>query len=960
MVWTELRGLSPVIEGMRSYVIGALQDITDRKIAGNALRESEKRFKTLFERSAEAQLLIDDTGKITDCNAALLTLFALKDKEEILGHSPEDFAPEFQPDGIRSSSRGDEIFSRVMEEGMVQYEWAHRKHDAIRTPVMTEVICTLITIAGQPMIHASIRDITDRKTAQDSLREREATLASIFRAAPTGIGMVVNRVIMKVNDRLCDMTGYQAEELLGKSARVLYASDEDYEYVGREKYEQIRKSGTGTVETRWQRKDGTICNVLLSSTPIDPADHSKGVTFTALDITDRKRQERIQKEQMELGLALQKAHGLTETLETCLASAIRVSDMDAGAIYLADPVTGSFNLAVAQNLSSAFASSVSHFPADSVNARMVMAGKPVYVPFGAAGILHTPAQEREGLRAAAFFPITSGGRVAASLNVASRILNEVPDTARLAIETIATQIGAALERIRSEEALHLKDRAIASSINAIVISDMDGRITYVNDAFTRLWGYTAQESLGMPVTRLGRSDEEVEKFLARFRTQGYAIGESIAKRKDGSPFVIQVSGSLVADETGQPQAMLSSFVDITGRRQAEESLRRAYEQITTFEEELRSQFNELAATQEELQKQQQQLAEVANMVPGVVYQFYARPDGTRGLYYVSSRASDIFGFPDDTDDFYSWFTAHVDPRDRDAFLRSNDDVIASVSPWDFEGRFIRPSGEEIWFQGMSRPIRRGSELVFNGVLLDITDRKQAELAIRENEQKYRTLVETTGTGYVIVDERGNVLDANPEYVRLTGHTGLAEIAGRNVLEWTAEYEREKNAQAVQQCVRDGFIRNYEIDYTGAAGTITPIEINATVMESGGSVRILTLCRDISERKKSQDALKASETKFRTVVETAEEGIWIVSRDYLTLFTNRKMQELFGYPMEEMAGRPVWDFVSPEEVGSMKQQLSGRPRGISGRYEQRWIRKDGTAFWCLTSSTPLFSSDGTFV
>ena len=82
----------------------------------------------------------------------------------------------------------------------------------------------------------------------------------------------------------------------------------------------------------------------------------------------------------------------------------------------------------------------------------------------------------------------------------------------------------------------------------------------------------------------------------------------------------------------------------------------------------------------------------------------------------------------------------------------------------------------------------------------------------ESEQKYRTLVETTGTGFVIVDAKGNVLDANPEYVRLTGHTRLAEIAGRNVLEWTAEYEKEKNAQAVQQCVRNGFIRNFEIDY----------------------------------------------------------------------------------------------------------------------------------------------------
>jgi PAS domain S-box-containing protein len=124
------------------------------------------------------------------------------------------------------------------------------------------------------------------------LSESEATLRSIFRAAPTGIGMVCDRVIQQANERLCKITGYAKEELLGKSARILYGNDEDFEYVGREKYEQIREKHTGTVETRWQRKDGTMIDVLLSSTPIDPDDLSLGVTFTALDITSRKQAEK--------------------------------------------------------------------------------------------------------------------------------------------------------------------------------------------------------------------------------------------------------------------------------------------------------------------------------------------------------------------------------------------------------------------------------------------------------------------------------------------------------------------------------------------------------------------------------------------------------------------------------------------------------------------------------------------
>ncbi len=143
------------------------------------------------------------------------------------------------------------------------------------------------------------KEMASFKQIEASLIESEATLRSIFLAAPTGIGMVCDRVIQQANERLCNMTGYAREELLGKSARILYGNDEDFEYVGREKYEQIREKNTGTVETRWQRKDGTMIDVLLSSTPIDPDDLSLGVTFTALDITSRKQAEKNLRESEE-------------------------------------------------------------------------------------------------------------------------------------------------------------------------------------------------------------------------------------------------------------------------------------------------------------------------------------------------------------------------------------------------------------------------------------------------------------------------------------------------------------------------------------------------------------------------------------------------------------------------------------------------------------------------------------
>lgn len=132
-------------------------------------------------------------------------------------------------------------------------------------------------------------EIVSHKLADEALAESEARTKSILRAAPIGIGVVADRVFLDVNDRLCQLTGYSRDELIGRSARILYATDDEFEHIGAEKYRQIREHGTGTVETRFKRKDGTMVDVLLSSTPLEPKNLAAGIAFAALDITERKQ-----------------------------------------------------------------------------------------------------------------------------------------------------------------------------------------------------------------------------------------------------------------------------------------------------------------------------------------------------------------------------------------------------------------------------------------------------------------------------------------------------------------------------------------------------------------------------------------------------------------------------------------------------------------------------------------------
>jgi PAS domain S-box-containing protein len=141
-------------------------------------------------------------------------------------------------------------------------------------------------------------DMTERKRAEQALRDSEAMLQSVLRAAPMGIGLVSDRMIGWTNEQVSVLTGYTRQELEGRSARTLYEDQEEFERVGRVKYGAIAKGRTGTVETRWKRKDGTLIDVLLSSAPIDPSNLSVGVVFTATDITKRKRAEQHAQERL--------------------------------------------------------------------------------------------------------------------------------------------------------------------------------------------------------------------------------------------------------------------------------------------------------------------------------------------------------------------------------------------------------------------------------------------------------------------------------------------------------------------------------------------------------------------------------------------------------------------------------------------------------------------------------------
>jgi len=289
IIWAEVSiSLLHDEENNPLYFITHVKDITERVFAETQIRENEEKFRIAFDNAPTGMSIISAKDyKYLAVNPLLSKMFGYS-QEDLLKNSIQLVT---HPDDIERSNEWirKKINNEPCEEDF-EKRFIHRDGRIVWGLIRAQWIRNK---DGSPLMAVThILDITKRKLAEEALLASENMMKSIFRVAPVGIGTVNNRIFNEVNDKMCEMSGYKSEELVNKNVRFLYATQEEYDYVGKEKYQQIDEAGTGTTETRWIRKDGLIIDILLSLTPIDSIDKSKGYTFTALDITERKLAER--------------------------------------------------------------------------------------------------------------------------------------------------------------------------------------------------------------------------------------------------------------------------------------------------------------------------------------------------------------------------------------------------------------------------------------------------------------------------------------------------------------------------------------------------------------------------------------------------------------------------------------------------------------------------------------------
>jgi PAS domain S-box-containing protein len=302
-VWGEL-AISCIFEPSGKVIgfQGVLRNITKRRQAQDALRLSEERLRTMYERSNDAIMLLTEK-EFFDCNPSTLEMFGYESKEEFNRLHPADVSPPTQPDGEASLPAAQERIQTAFRKGVNHFEWVHRRKNGEDFPA--EVLLSAFDYGGRRVLQATVRDINQRKQVEKSLRESEERYRTLFTEAMDGICLVDLKtgVIIDCNQALAALVGRDKTELIGQHQTILHPPVADGEVFSPTFKQHLGDKAWQVLEAQIVGRSGEIRLAEIKANHII----LKGKTVVQKifrDITDRKRaEERLQNYAAELEIA---------------------------------------------------------------------------------------------------------------------------------------------------------------------------------------------------------------------------------------------------------------------------------------------------------------------------------------------------------------------------------------------------------------------------------------------------------------------------------------------------------------------------------------------------------------------------------------------------------------------------------------------------------------------------------
>jgi PAS domain S-box-containing protein len=620
--------LTPVHLGGRRMLVSVSRDISERKRAEQALLElnqslerrvaertaalttSEARFRALVEHAPEAIVVLDgDTGRFLFGNEHACALYGIP-MERLTELTPAEVSPEFQPGGRRSSELAREIMDEALAGGTPVFEWIHRQPNGRLVP--TEVRLLRLPAEGQNLVRASIIDNTERKRAEQALRESEEKFRALFEGSSHGVVLHDENQILEVNTAAVRIMGCQApQDLLGKhptdTSPPFQPNGENSAVLGRKYIQECMSHGSARFEWVSRNPQGGEVPLEVALTRIQWSGRQV-IQALITDITERKQaedalheanrelrreveqrtraeeslRERVRTSRLstEVALALNAGTEMQAMLQQCAELVVRHLDVAFTRIWTLNEATETLEL-------QASAGCYTHLDGPHCRVRvgqykigLIAQEKKPHL----TNSLQTDARisdkawaASEGMVAFAGYPLLLEDRVLGVLALFAR--RPLTEDVLKALGSVADSIALGIERKRAQTALAESEARFSVAFQASpiffgILRMSDGRFVLINDAFVNWTSQSREEILGRNTNELSvwERTEDREAYWAELRRTGsIRARECRFRNRSGRSFTMLLSSEVI--QLNRVPHILSLALDISERKQAEAELR---------------------------------------------------------------------------------------------------------------------------------------------------------------------------------------------------------------------------------------------------------------------------------------------------------------------------------------------------------------------------------------------------
>jgi PAS domain S-box-containing protein len=355
----------------------------------------------------------------------------------------------------------------------------------------------------------------------------------------------------------------------------------------------------------------------------------------------------------------------------------------------------------------------------------------------------------------------------------------------------------------------------------------------------------------------------------------------------------------------------------------------------------------------------QGMQQVIDKLPAVIFEYTVFSDGTRDFTYISPRCEEILGMSQDVL-LRGVFPmkSYIHNEDWDTFHQSSEHSIARLTEWKWEGRVIARD-KFVWIEvrGVPSPQDNG-DIVWSGLITDISVRKDLEHKQRETEKQYRNLVEHLPLGVGIYADR-KIMYANSYAFKMLRANSEDEIVGQDLLKFVHPDYRNIEEERLLEVKQGDTVPPLEQKYICLDGKVIDVEVTAYPYQYMDEPAVQFLIKDISEQKETQATMKKTETLFSQLFQSSPMAITMLDDKGNVVQINKGFEEMFGFSSKELKGNGLNQFIVPDELEAEGNDLNSLISAYQVvKIETVRKRKDQTLLTVIVYGVPVRMDDKT--